>query len=189
MPFPSWQQWRKWTLPSKSSYVGVFFTIIFGAFGVFAYFYPISNGVMNGELGESTLSSKQSIEIPVEIYNSLSTEAWVKKEAEFYILKPETPLSDTTIDAGAITLTRPENITSINGWYPVSAGGKIKTSFSLPRSKNIFDYFRVGGYKIRIMVRNSWSNNYGGYGEINFDEIGVKRGIEVEIAQRETPNK
>ncbi len=169
--------------------LGSIASIIGLAVALFAYFVPPNELQSSIETDVSATTSLKSIDIPVSIFNSLGTEAWIEPEAEFYILKPETPSNDMNVLAGAVRLSRPKDITTLNGNYPVPPNMTIHTSITLPNSNKIKNYLFEGGYKLKLIIRNSWSNEYGGYGKIILDKKGILSGIKVSIGEHYTPNK
>lgn len=188
MPIPNLKQWKKWSLPSKASYLGLVLAIFLGAFTIFAYVTPYDE--LRGEFStESVQTPPIAIEIPVRIYNALGVEVWMQQEAEFYILKPETPLMDAVVYSGMTRIQRPDNITTINDRYPVSQNSEIEASIILPKEPEVEGYLNRGGYKLRLLVRPFRSNEYLGYGEIMLDEYGVTKGIEVSLDYDNTPSK
>lgn len=187
LKLPTKKQWQGWTYPSKASVMGTYITFIALVFAVFAYFYPWSEFSVDSD--QAAINVSKSIEIPVRIYNGLGAEAWVEQEAEFYILKPETPLMDVTVYNGMTRILRPENITTINDRYPVPQHDEINTKILLPQDSLLTNYIKHGGYKLRLVVRLSWSDRYFGYGEIMLDEYGIKKGINVKFDYENTPNK
>lgn len=177
MVLPTKKQWQKWSLPSKHTAIGALLGILALVFSIFAYFVPASGSNEEPREIANSVQALANIEIPITIMNGLNANAQVNPVIEFYLLKPDGPMMDQIIDSGYIRLKRPERITSINGMFPIDQYKSIETTFELPRNELMDNALSEGGYKLRIIVTDSWVNDYSERKDVLFDIGTIKEGI------------
>ena len=182
--FPTRQQWKNWSLPSKLTAIGAYVGIVGLVFAVFIYFNP-SDGLIGKPTNKKHDGPVNRIVIPIKIANSLGYQTQISPIVEYFILKTESPLTDTTIDSGTVRLERNNDLFSINGNYVIEQNRDIKTLIRLPRSKSLRRYLDEGGYKIKLVVSNVWISQYNEATDAPFDNITVSEGINISLFEAE----
>ena len=120
---PTKAQWRSWSLPSKLTAIGTLISILMGVFAIIAYFVPYTPAI-NLPIQPAPDLNVERITIPVLIRNKLAFDAHIDPQIEFYLLRPETPVMDSQVEAGVARLEQPHTVTAINGNYALTGCGK-----------------------------------------------------------------
>jgi hypothetical protein len=178
LPIPTKAQWRSWSLPSKLTAIGTFLAFSMGIFAVFAYFVPYTP--VRGLPTQTTPDlNAERITIPLVVRNELAFDAHIDPQLEFYLLRPETPVMDSAIEAGVVRLEQPRTVTAINGNYALSRNEEMLSHFSLPASLTLKKALDTGGFKLRVRVTNRWIEHYSEFQDVLFDQKTLERGIRI----------
>ena len=184
-----WNKWTGWSHEHRLAAISTYVTIASFIFAVFTYFVPLHVTESNGVQHNSSLHKIQKITIPITISNQLRADAHIDPIAEFYLLVPESPFVDVTIDSGLVRLERPEKITTLNGNYPINENDEIYTRITFPKSEKLSSALNKGGYKLRLIVRDTWVFDHEEFVDVLFDKTTLNEGIRVVLYQESAPNK
>lgn len=119
----------------------------------------------------------QEIKIPITIESTWDEYSELDRKAEFYIVRSDSPGTQSVIYSGNAKVLIPEDGTTVNEMISIAPYKTTKTTVILPKAKELNKYLEYGGYEIQLVLFNKYGHVFMHMEQKLFDKEILQRGM------------
>lgn len=123
----------------------------------------------------------EPILVVLRLSHSYSKECLLKPEIEYYLVRSQSPLSQTVVESGIARIAVPEGVVTFNREIPLPSHTRLETVCTLPKSTVLQSALESGGFELLLVITTH-------YGEVRntpkqkiFDPVSLKQGFDFHV--------